>query len=146
MAAFRLEKFGLRRGFDAFGNDFKPEIAGHYNDGTNDSGVFAGRSGADLLDETPVDLYPRERIARQIAQRCIPGAEIVERDAYTFGPKCLQRRERSFLPAERDVLGDFKLKSVGRQAAFGQGDLDVLKQRAAAELGGEKVYPHAYGR
>src|SRR3954463_1061526 len=114
MTALRFQKFRLNGGLDALCDGLKSEIEAHHDDRAYDGRVLAGGLRADLLDETAIDLDPRERISRQIAQRCIASSEIIECNSDTFGSQLLERGEGSFLMTERDVLGDFKLKRFGR--------------------------------
>src|ERR1700712_5092827 len=89
VAAFLIEELSLGLGFNTLGNDLKSEIASHHNDRAHDRGVFRRTAIADLLDEAAVDLDPRQRIARQITERCIARAEIIESNSDALGAKRL---------------------------------------------------------
>ena len=145
MTPVRCQKVGLGRRFDAFGDDFKPEIAAHDNDRAHDRGVLARGLRPDLLDEAAINLDPCKRVTRQIAERGITGAEIVKGDADPFGTQLLQWRQRSFLASKRNVFCDFELKGFRRQTALRQCSLNVLEQRPIAELGGEQIHSDTNG-
>lgn len=91
MAAFRLQKVRLGRGFNPFGNDLKSEIAPHDDDRTHNRRILGGELRTDLLDETSVYLYSRQRIASEAAERCEAGTEVVECNTYALSSQLLQR-------------------------------------------------------
>ena len=83
VAAFHLQKIGLSYCFDSFGNDLKSQVATHHDDRTHNSGVLRRRFLIDLLHEASVDFDSRERVARQITERSVSRAKIVESNSYT---------------------------------------------------------------
>ena len=100
------------------------------------------RAFSSLHDEAAIDLDPRQRKFEQVAQRRIAGAEVVEGEIDAFVPQPLQQFR--LLEVERDILGDFELQHLRRQAEFAQCIIDVGKQRRITELNGEQVQPDAF--
>ena len=126
----------LRLRLDPFGDHLEPEIVRHGDQRAHDGGVL-GVVG-DVAHEAAVDLDAREREAREIAQRGIAGAEIVERELDAPLRQLSQNPDR-VLVVERDVLGDLELERLAWQAGVLQGVLDAVEQRCAVELGREQL-------
>ena len=76
-------------------------------------------SSATPLTKAAINLDPRHREQRQVAQRGEAGAEIVEGELHALLPQPRQGLGRLFV-VEGDVLGDLKLEEFGRQGAVMQ--------------------------
>ncbi len=77
VAAMFLQIGELPGGLDALGGDFEFQILREREDGGDDGlGIAVAAEG---LDEMLVDFQPAEGEVREIAERGIAGAEIVER-------------------------------------------------------------------
>ena len=132
------QEAGLGLGFDAFGEDRQVEAAAHDDGGRGDGRI--DRVVDDVAHEGLVDLDLVEGKARQVGERRVAGAEIVERQ---LDAECLQ------LAAHGDgfgdivdegALGDFQFERRGRQAALGQRGGDLGGQVGLAELAGRQVH------
>ena len=113
---------GLCRRLDALGDDAEPEVVRHRDQRAHDRGIL--RVVCDLADEEAVNLDARYRIARQIAQRRVAGAEVVEGELDAPFVQLLQGRD-CFIVIERDGLGDFQFERIGRQGGFHQNLFDI---------------------
>ena len=109
LALLVQEERRLRGRLHALRDHFEAEIVRHRDQRAHDRGV-AGVVG-DLADEAAVDLDPRQREARQIAERRIAGAEIVECELDAAVVNLLQHG--GVAEVERDVLGDLELQRLG---------------------------------
>ena len=84
----------------------------------NDRGGFG--TPCQAVRNGSVDLDLVERKTRQLAQRRIAGAEIVERDRHADLPELMQHRQVLGLIFEQHGLGDIELQSLRRQVRVGQ--------------------------
>ena len=78
LAAGGQQKLLLAFGLDAFGDDLDAELVREPDGGAHDR--RAARIGIDAEHQFLRDLHAADRIIRQIAERRIAGAEIVDRD------------------------------------------------------------------
>ena len=72
-----LEVFGLRLGFDTFGDDFLVELVGHLHH-VADNDIVLGIGGADMVQERLVELDGGDVVVLEHVQRGISGAEVVD--------------------------------------------------------------------
>ncbi len=118
VAAERAQALELAFRLDALGNDAHTERAGHADDRLDDRAVAVAVL-AQAHDERAVDLQAVERIALQVAQRRVAGAEVIEQQP---DAECLQQldRERGRGPLlKQQPLGDLEAERVGVQTGLG---------------------------
>ncbi len=104
IAAQGIEQIAFGLGFHPFGHHFQPQCVPHGDDCFDDFQI--ARIGEDVLHETLVDFQPVERELREVAQRGVAGAEIVQRELHAHAAQRVQR-----------LAG---LDRIGHQCGFGQ--------------------------
>ena len=111
VAALVPEQLGLGDGFDTFGDDADVERVGEVDDAGHDRVVL--RVQAEPGDEGAIDLQEVDRIAPQVEQRRVPGAEVVDIESDT---EVAQRGED--LARALRVLHDGRLGDLESECAW----------------------------
>ena len=114
VASFLAQAIELFLRLDPLGHHRGAEHCGHLQDRSQHvpGALFA------KLNEAAVDLDRVERKARQIAERGIAGAEIVQRNAYAHRAQGIQRPDGSAIVVDQHALGDFQFEPTRIEAAF----------------------------
>src|SRR5205823_4311641 len=139
VAAELAEPFRLLFGFDAFGDDGELERLGQFDDGPDD-GRFDGVAG-DVVDEDLVDLQDVDREATQVAERRVPGAEVVDGQLDTELLELPQAGGDQRAVVEEDALGQLEDQrgrvKAGAVEGGGHGRDDVgLEQLVRGQIDG----------
>ena len=98
---------------DAFGDGPKPQCVGHVDDAAHDGLVLL--AARDPPHEGPVDLEVVDREPAQVAQRRVPGTEVVEGELNAQRLQLAQPRDGSVDVGHGGGLGDLQDKPVGGQ-------------------------------
>ena len=93
----------------------------------------------------PIDLDVVELAFREIAERRITGAEIVEGKAYAERDKLVEHGNRAGALAHEDAFGDFEFEAVRRQAAVRQSGNDRRNKARTGQLFGRHIDRDAHG-
>ena len=101
--------------------------------------------GWETLHEGPIDLDGVDGQAVQVAQRGIPGSEVIDGHLEACFLETTERRDRYFGVLHQDPLGQFKLQVLGGHAAFTQRPNHDVHQIGLTELQGGQIDGHAYG-
>ena len=123
--------------FDAFGDDHLGQLVRHGNGGGGDRGI--DRVADDVANEGPVDLQPVDGEARQVGERGIASAEVVEGNAY---PQPFERIDRAYGAGgilHHRTLGQFEFQAMCRQLAVGEHGGDQIWQLDEVEVTRRKV-------
>ena len=97
VAAEGHEVVELLGGLDALGHDREADAVAHLDDAVHDGPV--GAVGGEPPDERLVDLQHRHRQAAEVAERGVPGAEVVHGQLHADVASSLSRRMASSGPA-----------------------------------------------
>ena len=97
----------------ALGGDGDALGAGERDDGADQLG---GRGVAEVLDEGLVELDAVVRQPRQVGERAVAGAEVVERDADAAVDQRVELADGLRVVAHQHGLGDLELEPPGREA------------------------------
>ena len=136
VAALRAQEFKLFLAFHAFGQRGELQGFREVDDGDRDGPVVG--IGTQVVDERTVDLEFVDRIALQIAQRRIAGAEIVDRDFHAERAQSRQRGTHDLL-VHQQAFGQFEFQVAAFEAGLLQHAFHIGHQFAAMELGRRDV-------
>ncbi len=109
-AAVQLEETQLARGFHAFGHDLQVEALGQRQDGADDGRIVG--VGEHIAHEALVDLDQVEGQALEVAQRRVPGTEIVQREPYADPLELRHAADRVFHVAQQQAFGELELEPL----------------------------------
>jgi len=96
-------------------------------------------------DERAIDLDRRRLQAMEIAQRRIPGAEIIQAPCDTDGAQPLQRRLGRRHVGDERAFGDLQLQAGRVQAGLAEDGLDAGRDIGIAEMTARDVDAHEPG-
>ena len=119
----------------ALGHDPHPERLGHADDRLHDRGVALAVL-AEVGDERAVDLERVDRVAAQVGQRRVAGAEVVEHQPHAEPPQRLQRLGDRGRVLEQQALGDLQRRAAsGVEAGLAQHRADDVPACRSAPSG-----------
>ena len=130
-AAEAVQDLHLAQVFHAFGDHAQTERAGQGDDGRDHRGAL--RRHAEVAHEAAVDLQLADGQGRQIGQRRVAGAEVVDRDLDADLVEPVQRRDHVLQVLHQARLGDLELDRVMRHAVGRDRVVDVLDEVGALE-------------
>ena len=91
---------------------------------------------ADVLHETPVDLETVDRESLQIAERGMPGTEVVQRAPDTGSAQRGERVHRAVDIVHDRTFGELDFRQLAADGVRSQRAFDVFDQALAAKLPG----------
>ncbi len=127
----------------SFCNDFHIQLRGHIDHRLHD--LRTSRIVMEMPHKALVDLEHVKRQLKHIAQRRVPGAEIVERDADPQCPEASQQSLHVVESAQQHGFRHFQLEQAGTQAGLSQHGFHALKQARLRELMRRNIDAHTQG-
>ena len=106
----------LLGGFDAFGDNFEFQVVGHGDHRGGDFHVVL--VVRDFVDEAAIDLDDVDREFLQIAQRRVPGAEVIHGQGQAQALELVELQMRIFGGFQQQAFGQLEFEQTGRQRFF----------------------------
>src|SRR4051812_8060217 len=128
----------LPGGLDPLRDHAHAERAGHADDRLHDR-VVAATVLAEVVHERAVDLELVERVATQVAERRVPGPEVVEQQPHAEPLERLQGLGRGGRLLEQHALRDLQPERARRQPGLAQDRADRARKPVERHLPGGDV-------
>jgi hypothetical protein len=139
-AAQPAQAVQLLFGLDAFGHHDLAQAAAEQHDRAH-HGLF-GVAAVQARHEAAVDLQAVQRQRRQVRQRRIAGAEVVDGQQHAEPLELGQCAQRAFHARHQDVLGELDAQVLRRHARFHQRPRHARHQRRVGDVVARDVDVH----
>ena len=117
---------------DALGDELEAECLAEPNDSFQQREVF--RPGVDLRGEAPVDLHDVDRQALEVGERCVPGAEVVERQLDASLLESGELQLDAIAGGDENAFGELESQERRRQVGAFERSVDVVDELRVLQL------------
>src|SRR6476620_1833965 len=117
---------------DALGDELEAECLAEPDDSFQHREVFW--PGVDLCSEPPVDLHDVDRQALEVGERCVPGAEVVERQLDASVLESGELQLHAVAGGDENALGELERQERRRQLGAFERAVDVVDELGVLQL------------